>query len=908
MIGQKLGPYEITAKLGEGGMGEVYRATDTKLKRDVAIKVLPATFVEDKERLARFEREAQLLAQLHHPNIASIFGMEESEGTRALVMELVEGPTLAERLEQGPIPLNESLSLARQIAEALEEAHEKGIIHRDLKPQNIKASIEGKVKVLDFGLAKAMDPTGAASGAVSASQLAASPTLTLGATVQGVILGTAAYMSPEQARGGTADRRADVWAFGVVLWEMLTGESMFAADTVSDTLAGVLRDEIDLERLPAATPPAIHRLLRRCLERSPKNRLHSIADARLVIDDVLAGRADAVAPAEAGPPAIAAPAATIPTWRRALPWALAVLGFAGVAGLLILGKSSGSPATVLRADVGAPKGTRFLFQGDFGSPPVLSRDGTRIVFGAFGESGKSRLWVRSLVSGEERELAGTEGAFAPFFSPDARSVGYFLDGKLWTLAIDGGTPLRVADAPSGRGGAWAPDGSIVYAAEYRSPLLRIRASGGRPEPVTKVDETRHSSHRWPVLTTDGRAVVYLATNHDASLAAESELRWVRLDGGEDHALVPAFVNGVAAGGQLLFLRDGTLYSQALDPAHGRLSGEPVLVAQEILGDPSTWRAAITATADRLLYSSASQVVGSRLSLVDRTGRLLEELAPDDAYWDIALSPDGRYLAAGRGTPADLWLLDLERHTFGRFTFEVGDEFSPVWSRDGNWIYYITTSDPHSDMKGIERIYRKAVSGVGGAELVYETSPDLDVVPTDISPDGRRLLVSTGIYPFISKSDIAVLELDGSKRLTPLVVTPAVENTGKLSPDGRWLNYSSNESGAPQIYVRAFAPEGQSSARWQISIDGGYRTQWSPDGREIAFMDPNLGLNRVSVADDGAGGLTFGTPERLFSGTLMTDQQSYVYARDGQCFVLNHYGEEQSRPLRLIDNWRALLPR
>jgi len=902
MIGQKLGPYEITAKLGEGGMGEVWRARDTKLERDVAIKVLPAAFVEDHERLARFEREAKLLAQLNHPNIAHIYGMEASGDAHALVMELVEGPTLAERLERGPLPLSESLSLARQIAEALEEAHEKGIIHRDLKPQNIKAAVEGQVKVLDFGLAKAMDPMGAASGAASASQLAASPTLTLGATVQGVILGTAAYMAPEQARGAAADRRADIWAFGVVLWEMLTGASMFAADTVSDTLAGVLRAEIDLERLPPETPPAIRRLLRRCLERNPKNRLHSMADARLVIDDVLAGRADAVAPSPAEP------VAATPSWRRALPWALAALGFAAAAAVLLVGRPAESSTAVLRADVGAPTGVRFLFQGDFGSPAVLSSDGTRVVFGAIGEGGKSRLWVRSLTTGEERELAGTDGAFAPFFSPDGRSVGYFLDGKLWTLSTDGGSPLRLADAVTGRGGAWAPDGTIVYSPEYRAPLLRVRATGGKPEPLTKVDEARHSSHRWPVLTSDGRAIVYLATNHDASQQAESELRWVRLDGSGDHALVPALANGVPAGDLLLYLRDKTLYAQTLEPSRGTLAGEPVLVAQDVLVDPSTWRATLSATADRLLYSPAGQAVGSRLSLVDRSGRLLEDLAPDDEYWDLALSPDGRYLVVGRNSPSDLWLLDLERRTFGRFSFEPGDDFSPVWSPDGRWIYYISTSDPFSDLKGIERIYRKAVGGAGGNELVYETDPDLDVVPTDISPDGRRLLLVTGVYPMLSVADIAVLELDGSKRVTPLVNSPAVEGGGKFSPDGRWMCYTGNESGTFQIYVQAVSPQGERSARWQISVDGGLRAQWSPDGREIVYVDPNLTLNRVTVADDGAGGLTFGTPEPLFATTLLADQQSFALFPDGQRFVINNYGEAQSRPLRLIDHWRMLLPR
>ncbi len=905
MIGTRLGSYDITAKLGEGGMGEVYRATDTRLERQVAIKVLPAAFTEDAERLARFEREAKLLAQLHHPNIASIFGLEESNGTRALVMELVEGPTLADRLESGALPLRESLSIARQIVEALEEAHEKGIIHRDLKPQNIKASLEGKVKVLDFGLAKAMDP--AAGSAASAADMARSPTLMQSPTLTaahgtqlGVILGTAAYMAPEQARGGTVDKRADIWAFGVVLWEMLTGESMFAADTVSDTLAGVLRAEIDLSRLPPATPAAIRRLLRRCLERNPKNRLHDIADARLVLDEVIGGSYE-----EPGAPAPAAATAPLPAWRRALPWACAALGLAVAVALALAGARRG-PQTPLFADLGAPEGERFQFQGDFGAPVVLSPDGTRIAFGAVGSDSKTRLWVRTLTTGEEKRLDATEGATAPFFSPDGKSLGYFVNAKMMVLSIAGGSPYTVCEAPNGRGGAWAPDGTIVFAPDFRTGLFRVPARGGTPQPITTIEAARHSSHRWPALTPDGRAVVYLATNHATDKAGESELRWVRLDGSGDHALAKSLANGVIAGGELLYLREATLLAQPIDGA-GKLGDEPRTLVTNLLFDQSTWRSAFAAVGDRLVFAPGGQTQGTHLSRLDRSGRLLDELSGDGAYLDLRLSPDGRTLIVARGLPSDLWLLDLERKTQSRFTFGPMDELNSVWSPDGRWIYYVTNSIARATGVG-SRILRKAANGSGGEEVVFDPPAPLDAFPSDITPDGKWLLIVTGSFPYVTDADLQWLALDGSKRLLPLVGNPASETDARISPDGKWVAYSSNESGVNQVYVVSAArePNAAPSAKWQVSVDGGRYPVWSRDGRELVYLEPSLNLSRVEVTSDGAGGLRFGTPVAMFGTTLVSDTASFDLAPDGQSLILNHYGEAQSRPLRMIDHWKQLL--
>jgi len=898
-----LSHYRITAKLGAGGMGEVYRATDTQLEREVALKVLPEAFTEDAERLARFEREAKLLAQLNHPNIAHIHGLATEGGVRALIMELVEGPTLADRLESGPLPLNESLSLARQIAEALEEAHSKGIVHRDLKPQNIKASMEGKVKVLDFGLAKAMDPVGSASGAPSPSQLAASPTLTLGATVQGVILGTAAYMSPEQARGGAADKRADIWAFGVVLWEMLTGRSMFAADTVSDTLAGVLRAEIDLEALPSSTPPAIRRLLRRCLERNPKNRLHDIADARIVIDEVLAGGSEIseIRAVHTAPVGVA---------RTLLPWTVAALALVAAGAAWLARGGSGASAVPLFADIGAPEGERFQFQGDFGAPVVLSRDGTQVAFGAVGSDSRTRLWVRSLATGEQKRLDRTEGATAPFFSADGNSLGYFVNAKLMVAPIAGGAPYPIADAPNGRGGAWAPDGTIVFAPDFRSALFRVPATGGRPEPLTTVDAARHSTHRWPVLTPDGKAIVYLAANHAGNRQDESELRWVRLDGSGDHALLSSQANGAVAGGELLYLREQTLLARPID-ADGKLGGEARTLAPELLYDPSTWRSAFAVSADHLLYAPGGKTAGTHLTRVDRSGRPLAELAADGNYFDLRLSPDGQRLAVTKGSPNDIWLLDLERGTQSRFTFdkeaEISMENSAVWSHDGRWIYYARSAGQNIS----QQIVRKAANGAGGGEVLYDTkSEQMGIFPLDESPDGKWLLVTTGRFPFIDNAAIQWLALDGTRRLVPLLESDAVTNFGRISPDGRWVAFSSNESGIFQIYVVPASHGGVTVpvAKWQLSVDGGSYLVWSRDGSEIVYLEPSLNLSRVSVSADGAGGLRFGTPEALFGTTLVADNPSFDLAPDGQSLILNHYGESQSQPMRLIEEWQRLLAR
>jgi eukaryotic-like serine/threonine-protein kinase len=898
--GSRLGSYEITGKLGEGGMGEVYRATDTRLKREVAIKVLPAAFTADPERLARFEREAQLLAQLHHPRIASIFGVEESEGVRALVMELVEGPTLGERQADGPLPLDECLEIALQIAEALEVAHEKGIVHRDLKPANVKLAPDGKVKVLDFGLAKALDPTASDPGAAAleaSPTLMNSPTLTAMGTQLGVILGTAAYMSPEQARGKGVDKRADIWAFGVVLYEMLSSRRLFAADSVPDTLAGVLKTEIDWDRLPATVPPGIRRLLRRCLDRNPNNRLRDIGDARLVLQETLAGELELPAAAAVHTPAP-------PAWRRWLPWAVAAACLA----LLALSLASRPTARPVYSDLAPPAHHFYEFLGDPGAPAILSPDGRRLVFGARAKDARAGLWIRELDTGVERQIPGTEGAFAPFFSADSGSVGFFAEGEMRIVSLAGGQPHRVAEAGNGRGGAWAADGTIVYAPEFRSPLFKISASGGEPEQLTTIDLERHSTHRWPVFTDRGKAVLFLATHHSPNLKDQASVRYVRLDGSGEREVLRLETNVRVAAGHLLFVRDTTLFAQPFDASRGALSGAPRPIAQDVLYDPSTWRGIFAATDRRLIFGTGLSVGTSRISWFDPSGTPPVPITGEAFWGDVRLSPDARMLAATRsveGGPLqeDLWLIGLERGTQSRLTFEPGPQSRPVWSPDGVWVYYVSGEGEEPP----RRIYRKRASGAGSAESVFAPEEGVDASVTDISPDGKTLLLQLGTYPYERDSDLALLPLDGSAKPRKLFETPYSEGEGRFSADGELIAYSSNEavSGFSDIFVLALGEDGLPRGRWLVTPEGGRTPTFSADGSQLIVTDGNENVLRIDILRQLDGSLRFGPAQPLFAVTTLPERSSRDVAPDGR-IVVAHVSAEPSLPLRLIENWTALL--
>ncbi len=866
MIGSRLGPYEITAKLGEGGMGEVYRATDSKLKREVAIKVLPQGFTEDKERLARFEREAQLLAQLHHPNIASIFGMEESEGTKALVMELVDGPTLAERLESGSLPVDQALLLARQIAEALEEAHEKGIIHRDLKPQNIKASREGKVKVLDFGLAKAMDPA-AASGSTAdlarSPNLMQSPTLTaVQGTQLGVILGTAAYMAPEQARGGAVDKRADIWAFGVVLWEMLTGRTLFAADTVSDTLAGVLKGEIDLAALPDDVPPAIRRLLRRCLERSPTNRLHDIADARLVIDDVVSGESGAVA----AEPAVATPR---PLWRRGLPWALAAAALLWAVWATLhgdLGRTrSGAPRiafTVPWHD--ASGGQAFLRSVE------LSRDGRRLLI--WDSSGKGFL-VRDLDRFTSRLLPGTANASNPFFSPDGDWVGFVADGELEKLSLAGGDPVKLCAANTDSpGGAWGADGYIYFTPSWNTGLWRVSDQGGTAERLTEADPSNPGSfHGWPSPLPDGRGVVF--TVNGASGIADARIAFLDAATKQVFDVGPGAAAQVLANGDLVFFRHGSWFAASFDARAGKLTGP----ARRVLPEarplyPAAGKERVFSFSDegRLVYIASSSTAFSpysQLAWIDRAGHV--ERLPFEGphmYDGIALSPDGRRAAVsvyGEGE-LQLWVYDLGSGTRDRLTRDGSNE-NPSWSPDSSRLVFTHLGHGNYDLDLLD-------ADTPGPPVDFVATP-ADEDEAQWTPDGRAI-VFTHTSPKTGL-DVWMRGIDETGPGKPVVETPYDDQRPQISPDGRWLAYRSQGA----FYVTGFPEAGE---RTKIPADGSMAV-WSPSTPEIFAVE---GGRLVSYRYEIVGGRFHVTgSQALFEVPDLATQTYFSVSRDAQRFLL-----------------------
>jgi len=881
MIGTSIAHYRITAKLGEGGMGEVYRATDTKLQRDVAIKVLPAEFTEDKERLARFEREAQLLAQLHHPHIASIFGIEEAEGTRALVMELVEGPTLAERLEKGPIPLVESLSLARQVAEALEEAHEKGIIHRDLKPQNIKASLEGKVKVLDFGLAKAMDPAGAASGAASASQLAQSPTLTLGATMQGMILGTAAYMSPEQAKGFAVDKRADIWAFGVLLYEMLTGGTLFAGDSVGDTLAAVIRAEIDFGRLPDETPPAVRRLLRRCLERNPKNRLHDIADARIVLDEVLAGKSDeAVAAAR---PSVAA------TLRRPgwiLPAIAVTAVFAGFqAGRLGRAPQASAPYQAVVAQA-IPDGTGISLADLL--EIAISPDGRRQAVVVETKPGQSQILLRDLDEPAPRLLPGTEDGHGPFFSPDGRNVGFFVDNGIRRVSVAGGPVLSITNEVTGvfasRGAAWSRDGFVYFAPSTASPLTRVSENGGATEEVTHLDPARDErTHRWPAALPDGGALLFTCdTAATTEYYDDARIEAVRPATGERKVLLEgSSMARFLPPDRLVFARGGMLFAQRFDPHKLEVRGEAVALGRQIRTQVASGAAEFAlAENGTLIWIPGEGIESNREAIwigADGSEVPVPGL-PSGPYTQVALAPDARHAVVGVSTPPDLGLsvVDLDRATLSRLTFEP-TAVNPVWTRDGSRIAYAATTKEEK----VPGIFWKRSDGSGDAQLLLRT--EVATGPMSFTPDDKSLVFSQ--RAFSGQGQAWRLPLDGSGAVRPLNLSGGDNSfQAEVSPDGRWIAYVTLESGRMEVYLRPF-PGGE--GKWQVSSDGGSEPHWSTGGDAIYFRTGG-GIFRVGF--QASGGVRLGRPERvgstIFSGTLPS---TFSVAADGRILTLRYVG-------------------
>jgi serine/threonine protein kinase/Tol biopolymer transport system component len=865
--GTHLGVYEITAQIGAGGMGEVYRATDTNLKRSVAIKVLPASVAGDADRLARFQREAEVLAALNHPNIAAIYGLERSGDVTALVMELVEGEDLSQRISRAPIPLDEAMPIAKQIAEALEAAHEQGIIHRDLKPANIKVRPDGTVKVLDFGLAKAMEPTAGSSPSVTQS-----PTITPRAMTQaGMILGTAAYMSPEQARGGAVDRRTDIWAFGVVLWEMLTGKHLFKGATVSDTLAAVLTTEPEWSLLGRSIPPSLHRVLRRCLTKERKRRLADAADLCLEIDDALAM-----------PPSEPWPAMTVTSSgesrRRALLWTMAVV-VTMLAGIASWTLKPAPPQHVSRLTITLPVGDRLA---GLDLPVVaLSPDGSRLVYVATRALGVQQLYLRAMDNLDARPIPGTDGATTPFFSPDGLWVGFFAGGKLKKVSLSGGAALTLGDAVNPRGASWSALGTIAFGPTNASGLLVVPGDGGASH-LLKHGESRDRSQRWPEFLPDGGALLFAVGPQVVAHA---------LNTGEQRTLIPeGSAPQYAHSGHLVYAQGGTLMAVPFDPKRLTVTGAGIPVVEGVVQSPSTGSAqySLSNTGSLAYVRGGVQTAPLRLVWVTRQGVEQPVAAPPRAYTRPQLAPDGRRIAVG--LDSQVWLYNLVTNQLARLTFTGESNVFPLWTPDGKRIVF------DSNKEGAANLFWQLADGSGGRERLA-TSPYTQAAQS-WSADGQQLAYTE--VNDVSGFDIWVLHLR-NRKAEPFLSTPSTEAAPKFSPDGRWLAYQSNESGHDEVYVQPYPANG---GKWQVSTNGGTEPTWNPNGRELFYR---VGDRMMAVDVTTEPSFLAGTHQVLFEGHYAPSRYpftNYDVSADGQRFLMLKPSDEEAvvTEIIVVQNW------
>jgi len=868
--GTRLGAYEIVSLLGAGGMGEVYRARDARLQRDVAIKVLPAAFASDPDRLARFEREAQLLASLNHPNIAAIYGLEE----KALILELVDGPTLADRIAQGPITIDEALPIAKQIAEALEAAHEQGVIHRDLKPANIKLRGDGTVKVLDFGLAKLHDPNVADAPSAPAMATLSPTVMSPAATQIGMILGTAAYMSPEQAKGKPADRRADLWAFGCVLFEMLTGKRAFDGEDVTDFVVAVLSREPNWTLLPATTPPSVDRLIRRCLAKDRRQRLADAAAARLELDDAT------TAPVVAR---VASPRVD----RSWLPWGVAAA--AVIAAVVLLMTRPSAPTESRRAvrfAIQAPPGT-VLRPGTY----AISPDGQRIVFEAVSAGGRRTLWVRKLDSPAATEIPATAAARSVAWSPDGLSVVFFASGKLRRVDVVGGGTLNLADTSVG-GATWGRGNVILYGGEG---IHSIPASGGSPTVVTMLDGARGEvMHIAPEFLPDGRRFLYLAVNKNPGASA---VILAELGGSERRVLLSGTSHAAYADGYLLYARGGSLVAHQFDVEKGTLTGEPVVIT-EAVRESTQGRAAFAVAGGTLVFDSDRAFPEAEVAVLSRQGAETSVFPTRGPFHTMWPSPDFRRVVLEGGSTeggTDLWIIDADRGSRTRLTTQAATEGHPAWSPDGREIAYF---------EGIvgtrSRVMIVPSTGTREPRVVVDTPSHKQV--TDWSRDGRLLVFeeenSTTLF------DIGVAPVDGSAPAKLVIKSRFSERQASLSPDGRFLAYASTESGPSEVYVVDFPNITQ---KWPVSAGGGLKPRWRRDGGELFFVTPSGALMSATVKP--GRGFATSTPQRLFDVDLIqSDGWDYAVSDDGQRFLALRYAGKSEASISVIANWPGVLRR
>jgi Tol biopolymer transport system component/predicted Ser/Thr protein kinase len=887
--GTRLGPYEILAPLGAGGMGEVYKARDTRLERTVAIKVLPQHLSSSPEIRQRFEREAKTISQLSHPHICALHDVGREGDVDFLVMEYLEGETLAARLTKGALPLEQTLRFGVEIADALDKAHRQGVVHRDLKPGNVMLTKSG-VKLLDFGLAKLQE-----AGATSPfSPLSALPTQEKALTAEGTILGTLQYMAPEQLEGKETDARTDIFALGAVLYEMATGNKAFSGTSQASLISAIMQnDPPTISSLQPMTPPALDRVVQKCLSKDPEDRWHSAADFGSELKWIAAGSqvgAQAIRPSPRGR-------------GERLGWLVAA-----ALALLIIALWSGvltrrTPASaVIRASILLPDGAEFVSTWVDAGPVEISPDGTRLVFTARQGEGPNLLWVRTLSESAARPLAGTEGAQRPFWSPDGRFIGFFADRAFKKIDVNGGPVFSLAPGTESRGGTWNRDGVILFTPNARGPVERVSADGGKVTLAT-VYGPKDATHRYASFLPDGRHFLYLVRHSGAGSGAEPEIRVGSLDSKESKRILSVASNVVYASGHILYLREGALVAQAFDLDGLAVRGEPITLASDVLWDERFSRGVFSASQNGVLvYQTGKGLTLSALRWLDRSGGVLGTVGEPAQFFnggDPEISPDTTRATASivdlRTGVADIWTIDLASGTRSRFTTGAGDKFWSAWSRDGSRIAYNISSP--GGRGGYDILYK--LTAGSGAEEKLASEPAEFEVPLSLSPDGRFLLYQRRKE---ERDDLWLLPLTGDRTPRPFVVTPALEQMGQFSPDGRYVAYMSDESGRFEVYVAAFPGPG---GRWQVSQGGGSEPRWSRDGKELFFFAPDNRLMAAQVKSDGAS-FEVGAIVPLFHARAMGFSYRYDVGKDGKRFLVASGLPQELSPITLVTNWTAEL--
>ncbi len=899
--GTKLGPYEILSPLGAGGMGEVYRAKDTRLDRTVAIKVLPSHLSSNPELKQRMEREAKAISALQHPNICTLHDIGSQDGTDFLVMEYLEGQTLADRLTKGALPLEQVLKTATEIAQALEKAHQQGIIHRDLKPANIMLTKAG-AKLMDFGLAKpGLSIAGQAIGPLTPS----TPTINLASltaavsplTQKGSIVGTFQYMAPEVLQGAEADARSDLFSFGCVLYEMITGRRAFDGKSQLSVFTSILeKDPEPITASQSLASPMLDRMVRACLAKDPADRIQSAHDLAMDLRWVT----------EAVPDESAKPSSRLKKSRIAWAGAL-LLAFIAIAAFAGYRWARSSEQTVsLHAEIPPPDKFTMDATGDAGGMPVLSPQGDKIAFVA--HSGETKLlWVRSLNSDSAQALDGTAGAAHPFWSPDGRSIGFFAGGKVMRIAATGGPVATVADAPNSRGGSWSTGDVIVFAPDFTSPLLKVSAQGGTAEPATVLDRARHTTHRWPWCLPDGKHFIFLATSHTGGDPKQNGIYFGSIDSTETHLVLPTDSAAQYASGYLLYRANTALVAQPFDPQKGILSGSPIPLVNNLRDDVGVWRSIFAVSQNGLMIYQRGSIDSAKSHLVmfDRSGKTLADYDPQEAtinnvrallgVRDVRLSPDNKRVAFASGT--DVWTLDLERKTKTRITFDQQVIQEPAWSPDGKSLIFtaLVTSGG-----GNVEIRSKSADGSGAEKTLVEQN---NYHMPGWSPDGKYLTYLWGEGE--KQVSLWIKPVSGDAKPVAVVQPPSLQSNlsaYRISPDSHWVAYASDESGQQDVYITTF-PEGK--GKWRVSSNSGAYPAWSGDGKELFFKDLNDNILVCTVTAKGSE-VEVGTPQRLFHAASPGIGVAFDVTSDGKRVLVNHSQDEAPAPLQLVTNWPAEL--